>query len=379
MIKGVVLDAEKNVPVPAASVFLSNTSIGTTASVQGTFELSVPNGKFDLIVSSVGFETFNQTIITTDIADFITIRLKPKQNELENVIIEPYEKDGWEKWGKFFTDMFIGNAANAMECKIKNTEVIHFRNSKKTNELIVIADEPLVIENKALGYQVRYQLEGFSYDFKTHYLFYFGYPFFEDLKGSAARKKHWASKRSDAYYGSMMHFMRAVYRNTLAAEGFEVRHLKKIPNLEKQRVKALYAQRVSTSGKTISLTKENTDSTDYYNRILRGPDVNNVIGRNLLPGDSIAGALDSVTAILDFNDYLLIIYTKKLAAPEYVRQYPDAGTAMASQITLLNNRPIEIQANGSYYSPTDLLHTGYWSWSEKIASMLPFDYHPPKK
>src|SRR5689334_14125724 len=163
IIKGVVLDAEKKVPVPAASVFLNNTSVGTTASVQGTFELSVPNGKFDLIVSSVGFETFNQTINTTEIADFITIKLKPKQNELENIIIEPYEKDGWEKWGKFFTEMFIGNSANAMDCKIKNTEVIHFRNSKKRNELTVTADEPLVIENKSLGYLVRYQLEGFSY------------------------------------------------------------------------------------------------------------------------------------------------------------------------------------------------------------------------
>jgi hypothetical protein len=47
---------------------------------------------------------------------------------------------------------------------------------------------------------------------------------------------------------------------------------------------------------------------------------------------------------------------------------------MMSQITLVNQEPIEIQANGSYYQPTNLLSLGYWGWSEKIATMLPFDY-----
>jgi hypothetical protein len=50
---------------------------------------------------------------------------------------------------------------------------------------------------------------------------------------------------------------------------------------------------------------------------------------------------------------------------------------MMSQIVLINDTPIEIEANGSYYSPTDLMALGYWAWSEKIATMLPFDYTPP--
>ena len=49
---------------------------------------------------------------------------------------------------------------------------------------------------------------------------------------------------------------------------------------------------------------------------------------------------------------------------------------MMSQIYLINNKPIEIEPNGSYYEPSDLATLGYWAWSEKIATMLPFDYVP---
>jgi hypothetical protein len=52
---------------------------------------------------------------------------------------------------------------------------------------------------------------------------------------------------------------------------------------------------------------------------------------------------------------------------------------MMSQITLTTGNPVEIEANGSYFDPTNLLSTGYWAWSEKIANMLPFNYKPSKR
>jgi hypothetical protein len=60
------------------------------------------------------------------------------------------------------------------------------------------------------------------------------------------------------------------------------------------------------------------------------------------------------------------------------QQFPQAGASMMSEITLINDRPVEIQANGSYFNPVDLMSTGYWAWSEKIATLLPFDYISPK-
>jgi hypothetical protein len=74
----------------------------------------------------------------------------------------------------------------------------------------------------------------------------------------------------------------------------------------------------------------------------------------------------------------LVIYKNKLAPLEYRQQFPKSSTAMMSQIVLINQKPVEIEANGSYYNPVDLMSTGYWAWSEKIATMLPFDYVPSK-
>jgi hypothetical protein len=98
-----------------------------------------------------------------------------------------------------------------------------------------------------------------------------------------------------------------------------------------------------------------------------------------LTGDSIAYAIDSITAGMDFKNYLLVTYKKKFAPKEFLQQFPKAGGAMMSQITLINQKPIEIHANGSYFNPVDLLSTGYWAWSEKAATMLPSDYVPPKQ
>lgn len=369
LIKGVVLDAEKAIPIPKASVFLNNTSIGTTANDEGKFELLVPAGKFELIVSSVGYQTQNRTVSSAEAIDFYTIKLALKAPDLEEIIIEPYEKNGWEKWGKWFTENFLGTSAYSRECRIKNPNVLKFRNSKQTNDLTVTAAAPLVVENKALGYRVSFQLENFRYDFNTRYLFYAGYPFFEQMKGGDGKQRRWEKGREDVYNGSMLQFMRALYRNRIAEEGFEIRRLKKIPNAEKVRIKLLYKLGISLK----------SDSTAYYNYIMKQDDFKNIVGKDLLRGDSIAYALDSTTVTFEFPDYLLVIYKYKNNPVEFKTLFPLSGDAMMSEITLINGRPVQVFANGSYFSPEDLLSTGYWGWWEKMGTTLPLNYVPSKK
>ncbi len=374
LLRGTVVD-EKGSPVPAASVFLNNTSVGTRTGDNGAFQLYLPAGKYELIVSSVGFETYNQPV-SGEMPDPLIVRLKVKSEQMATVVIEPYEKDGWQRWGRFFIENFIGMSAFANECKLQNPEVLRFRNSKKTGRLTVSADEPLVIENQALGYRVRYQMESFVYDFRENYLIYTGYPFFEPLEGSDRKQRRWQKNRAEAYEGSMMQFMRSLYRNRLKEDGYEVRRLQKIPNGEKARVKLAHRQnlRTETAGGVTVVATINRDSSDYYSRILQQEDYTDVIGREVLTGDSIAYAVDSLTAGLAFSDYLLVIYKKKLVPIEYARLYPKSGSQMISQVVLPNGVPLEVQSNGMYFNPTDLLTLGYWSWSEKLSRMLPFDY-----
>ncbi|HEU4470258.1 MAG TPA: carboxypeptidase-like regulatory domain-containing protein [Flavisolibacter sp.] len=374
-VSGTVTDMESGKAIVSASIFLNNTSIGTKTDNGGKFQLYAPQGRFELIVSCIGYETHSQLVGAAD-TGLLTIRLKPKAAELETVVIEPFEKNGWEKWGSFFLESFIGTSAQAGDCRLKNPQVLRFRNRKSEKELTAHALEPLIVENKALGYTIHYQLESFSYNFKTRYLSYTGYPFFIPMKGNVAKEKRWKEKREEVYRGSLMHFMRTIYRNTLAAEGFEVRRLKKVDNEEKQRVKAAYAKNIKAQfmeGKQV-MASVNKDTADYYDKILRQRDQNDIIGKDILPGDSIAYAEDSTTVGLDFPDYVLVIYKHAATPREYRTLYPESSTAQMSQLNLLNFRPVFVEASGSYYSPTDLIILGYWSWSEKMATMLPFDY-----
>jgi hypothetical protein len=47
---------------------------------------------------------------------------------------------------------------------------------------------------------------------------------------------------------------------------------------------------------------------------------------------------------------------------------------MTSQITLLDTEYIEIQSDSSFSPTRGLLNPGYWGWSEKKSSLLPFEY-----
>jgi hypothetical protein len=406
IISGIVMD-ENHKPVSGASVFFSNSSTGMVTGSNGQFAFPrMAAGKYDLVISFIGYETFVKTISTPGNNTEMKIALTPKANELQEVVLEPFEKDGWQKWGKFFLDNFIGTNEYAEDCVIKNKEVIRFRNSKKENRLTAIALEPLIIENKAMGYNIKYQLEEFSYNFKTRYILYTGYPLFQEMTGRKGQIKRWEKNRQEAYYGSIMHFMRALYRNKLVEQDFRVYHLTKVENIEKKRVKDAYRKmsqsrmqqettkkgnffisndknaslREAAMGSAANGVQYSKDSAVYYEQILRQPDAYDLLDTNLLRGDSIAYGIDSIRAGLEFKNYLQIVYLKKTESPLYLRQMMRSNERpgyATSQITLINESAIEVFSNGVYYNPVNMINSGYWGWSEKISTMLPFNYKPP--
>lgn len=390
-LSGIVLSSETKMPVAFASVYLANTSVGTTTSEKGEFVIqNFPNGRYELVVSSIGYETY-QTVVQSNKLEFVTLYLKIRAKELDEVVVQSYEKDGWNKWGKLFLESFIGTSAFAQNCSIKNYKAIRFRFNKKENTLVAFANETLLIENKDLGYLIKYDLIDFTYHFRTSLLFYSGYPFFTPIETGKKRKQiRWEKNRNEAYKGSIMHFMRALYRNTFEEENFELRRLYRIPNTEKIRVKTIMANnfkntnsstdravKMQLSGNVIQLNG-NEDSTEYYNRILREPDEKNILVNQLLSGDSIAYAYDKTTAALDFENYIQVVYKGKAEPYEYVQYKKQNNTAknLTSIIHLVNKHPVYVLANGIYYQGNDLLCSEYWAWSEKLATLLPFDFKP---
>jgi hypothetical protein len=376
LLKGIVFDSIKNKPLVNATVFLSGTSFGTKTNEQGNFAIRIPPGKFSLIVIYKGFKTHNEIVDGNKPGDSLAIRLKIKP-ESSKKTFKSYKKSNWERWSNIFIPYLIGNSINAQYCKIKNTGSFHFFESDETGDLFASADEPLIIDNEALGYIILYKLESFHCNFNT-ILSHTGYSFFQPMKGDQVKQKRWEINRKEAYFGSIMHFMRSVYFNQIAEEGFDVRFLRKVRNIPN------FQQNQNTYDsvflkKTDSIKTVVPDSSyviDYNDQILNPDNYKDILGMSL-PGDSIAYAKNKYTATLDFNDFLLVVYRGKEAPLVYQQLYNETG--MTSQLILTNGRPIEIEANGSYYDPTGLMSLGYWAWSEKIANMLPFDYTPSKQ
>lgn len=388
-ISGKVVNGETGAPLANASVFLSNTSKGTISNAEGAFELSnIPSGSYELVISCIGYRTHVYSFTSAKLPLLLQVQLQPKASDLDAVTIEPDEKDGWVRWGNFFLEHFIGTTNASRQCALKNPEVLRFRFSKKRNELTVIADEPLQIVNKSLGYRVQYQLENFSFDFNARSLLYMGYPLFSEIDAGRASRARYDERRRKVYMGSIMHFMRSLYANTLEEEGFQVRRLVQTPNFEKQRVRSIYRNqaRRQLSGGRITIqgpvtAAADNDSSAYYNRILSQPDMFDTYGQHLLTADSVLVATGQSEKTMFFTDYLHVIYTRGVEEKVYVEglfQKRKAGHPNSS-VRLLDHTPVVVEENGNYMPPEVFFSSGYWAWSEKMSHLLPYEYEPAVK
>jgi hypothetical protein len=380
-IVGSVLNEINGSPIPNASVFINNTSIGTTADAKGEFLLNVPiSGTFDLVTSSIGFESVVYNFNTKNLPLKIKFQLEAKVKEEQAVIVEPSEVASWEKWGSLFMREFIGQMKFADDVVIENKNVIKLRYYRKQNKLKAFADEPLVIRNKALGYTINYSLDYFEANIEANYVMYYGYPFFVD-NSKLDDKKKWRLNRKHAFEGSLQHFMQSLYYNKLKEDGWQVRRMSKRSN----EVKKYYAAKLKNYVK--QLTKSNDDvifevngsynkifgdSAEIIKKILNQPNEIVTFGQSLLTADSICTYIDSTSKSLYFNESLSIIYTPK--EPEHNYHFMNKQVkGQASEIFLAEDKPIVIEKNGNFNPFLNVVLLGYFGWREKLAMLIPLD------
>lgn len=389
-ITGKVVRADNGEPIAGSSVFISNTSRGTVSDKEGNFELrNIPPGKYDLVISTIGYETSVYSFDANQLPLKLRVEMQVKIRELENVTVEPSVEEGWDKWGLTFTDYFLGATPNAAQCRIKNKEAIRFRYFKRSNRVIAYCDEPLEIENRALGYRIQYQLEDFEVSFKGNTSRYAGYVLFEDMDGGKKEvRKRWQRERDQAYYGSMMHFWRSFYVDSIQEEGFHVKRMWREPNLEKERVRELYKNRYfknSNAGNVVvqmnpddNRDSSMADSSSYYESILRQKDYTEHYGKDLLTADSILYNRAATHKEVYFPNYICISYRNELEDPAYLQYHHERRNPyfQHSCIWLVEPATIVIYPDGSYYPPQQVFAMSYWAWGDKMADMLPLDYEP---
>lgn len=406
MLSGKVL-SERGEPLVGASVFIPSSSIGTRTDKQGGFMLeNIPNERFKLAVSFVGYQVKILNVAAGTNASPYTIKLSLKPSELEEVIVRKYEKDGWRKWGKVFTDAFIGESAFSFNCSIENTATVKFVYSETGRQLYAYAGEPLTVENKALGYRISIELMDFKYSLDNNVVDYKMYPFFTKMEGTDEEEVVWKQNRELAYSLSLMHFMRSLHGNLLKQEGYQLRKVMLKSNLERQRVKEIYKSMQEdiqalagneTLGEEGVLKKVersfDKDSLKYYRRILRQEEYAKIVAPGNVSFKQIAQNTDTGTIILDFPDYLMVTYKREKEPIEFFnfkhQVDPDANNTLLRHTTALvavqdwpstvlnltEGEAVEILETG-YFNNTNLMLDGFWGWWEKLATRLPYEYLP---
>jgi hypothetical protein len=384
-LKGKVTSTTSEI-LEGASVYLNNTTIGTTTNSKGEFELKIKEGIYDLVVSFIGYQTAQVHIDTKTKNVFLNFKLKIDTNVLNEVVLKKtvYDAD-WKYNLSRFKKSFLGRTLSAKTCQILNPKVLHFDFDAKTNTLIAEAKEPLKIKHKGLGYLITYDLVSFSIEGKL--LSYLGYTKYDNLKGGKRKQRHWRKNRLKAFNGSRMHFVRSLRSQKLTEEEFVVNQFKRVLNpdrpTEKQIKRArqllkLYGEHLSFSNKT-SAHKTTLDSAKVLLRKVGLPKYIDYLYKTKVPySDMIFQKNGQVH--LNFKNYLSITYLKEAEESNYLigmfGKRKKASGVQTSAITLLTKTAI-LDSSGGIINPLDVFSEGYWSY-EQFADLLPLDYHPIK-
>ena len=79
-----------------------------------------------------------------------------------------------------------------------------------------MANEGIIIDNNAIGYTIKYDMDSFVHEYNSSVTVYSGYPLFEEKKATtAAQLQIWKNAREETYYGSTLHFMRSLLKQQL--------------------------------------------------------------------------------------------------------------------------------------------------------------------
>ncbi|WP_198174772.1 carboxypeptidase-like regulatory domain-containing protein [Spirosoma arboris] len=218
---GRVLDAKTGEPLPFATVYLNNSSQGTNADQNGVYKLaSVPLGNHELVGSVLGYQTTRLPLRLTDTRQrTLDIKLEPADQSLASVTVTARHNQSWARQLRTFSRELLGNQPQARQCQITNPNVLSFQEEK--GHLRVQASEPLIIENRALGYRLYYDLLYFDlYQGKMQFA---GASRFEEIKAPDTRQQaRWQANRMNVYRGSLQHLLASLLTGTHEQAGYLV-------------------------------------------------------------------------------------------------------------------------------------------------------------
>jgi hypothetical protein len=225
VIKGTIFDSKTKTPIYSASVYFNGTFAGTLSDQNGNFQIDITKYRsMPLTISAIGY--YSATLTDFSSGKPISIYMNPKLFELNEVTVNAKSHPMQRNENlTIFRNEFLGTTGNSMNCVISNEDDIRFKYSSDKDTLKAFAVNPILISNKALGYQITYYLDKFEYVRESKTFSFKGNIIFkEDSTAKESKKQYYERKRKIAYLGSRMHFFRSLWVDNLNAAGFTVKN-----------------------------------------------------------------------------------------------------------------------------------------------------------
>jgi hypothetical protein len=370
-ISGQVRDSVTHAPLPFASVFLANTSRGTTTDAEGHFRLTdITPGHYDFGVSYVGYRLYSRPVTIAGPL-VISPELAPAAQQLVEIVVRPAPNQAADY--QLFQELFLGKSTFSRQCRILNPDGVRVDYDPQRNVLSAVVPHALEVENPALGYRLTFYQLDFRAEFvdQSMGLSLLTQVVFQEITGTERQQKRWAANRQKAYLGSYQHFLRSVYTNRVAAEGFRVQKMRRVSNprrLAADSVLRVRQQRGNT-----------TPLPDSLMKAVREPRVLTFLYKPTLPPDSLRRAETATGRVwLRFHDLLAVTYEREAPDANYRQPGPDFTSVRPryqESVLHLRQPEAEIEPLGVLAVPLAVLNEDYWSF-EKIGEILPLDYQP---
>lgn len=374
-ITGVVQDSVTHEPLAFSSVFLANTTLGATTNEKGAFTLDrVPKGTYDIVGSYVGYRLSKQSITVTAgaTAPAVTLRLASAGPQLAEVVVkaDAHQEDNYRK----FIDLFVGKTTFSKQCRITNPEDVDVEYNDTSKTLTATTPNFVQIENKALGYRIKYYGLHFDYNTESEATSFDGQTVFEEMKPKdEQQRRQWAANRVAAYNGSLTHFLKSVYDNQVKEENFLAQQVRLVLPLRAVRGEQLLKKKKG------AFTAADRDSMRVWSELPPIAQLNPAAR----PIDSLRHLSEDGRTFLRFTSELQVVFFGEAPDPAYnVPMSPigplgakSPGKRQVSRLTLLAPET-EIRPNGTLVNPLDVVSGEYWGF-QKIGEFLPLDYAPP--
>ncbi|HMI03398.1 MAG TPA: carboxypeptidase-like regulatory domain-containing protein [Pedobacter sp.] len=333
--------------VPSVTVFIDGTSRAAQTDADGKYELAnLSPGNLTVVTSRLGYVSERKPLLFSsqtsagpvNRAVTLNFTLQDKSIVLDEVKIG--DGSGRAEMLRLFNNRFLGFTENGLSCKILNTQVLELSTIRTV--LVANSSDFMIIENKNLGYRIKYLLKRFTFNSSSFITNYDGDCIFEELPGSKRNRQQWAKNRKKVYDSSFMRYLRCLYDGTLSQTKFKTLEFADDPG--------------AVNGRTVK--KEVVDMRKYVSRV------------------------DSTFVKFAVNGKFFVMYGDRV---DLVMAKVNAGTlpdweffskhkVTRSEFNLYLDHTF-IDKGGRYLDYRSFLLDGYWG-GRQIGDRLPFSYVP---